>query len=37
MGSAGKQRVPRGAQVLLITWVLPWFVVLLVFLERSLI
>lgn len=37
MGSAGKQRVPRGAQVLLITWVLPWFVVLLVFLERGLI
>lgn len=35
MGSAGKQqRAPRGAQVLLITWVLPWFVVLLVvFLE----
>lgn len=38
MGSAGKQqRAPRGAQVLLITWVLPWFVVLLVvFLEWGL-
>lgn len=25
MGSTGKRHVPRGAQVLLITWVLRWF------------
>jgi len=25
MGCAGKRRVPRGAQVLLITWALKWF------------